>query len=325
VLTALPAETARLRIVPDADLWLAPFDALPLPGGDTQGAPATRLLERYTITLLPSLSYPGATVPDDGAAVSSYAFFGPPAPSAGDRFEPWRQRLPALPEAGYEAVALHAALGADGLVRERDAATEAEFRDAAAGALDVLHVATHATFDAIDSGRTGIVFTRPAEEHPDPEDDGFLSLPEILDLDLQVHLTVLSACSGAIGEDLPGEGLESLAAALIESGSRTVLASLWDVEDLPARSFVEQVYHHLGRGEPLAVAVRQAKLSLMRAPGPLADPARWAAWVIIGNGDWHLRNADSGPSLAVLAGLAAAMMVVGGWFFVSRRRRLQRL
>ncbi len=290
VLDSFPPGIRIVRVVPDGALWRIPLDALPVER--TQDGPPRRLLRSYEISLRPLLSALPAQPPAASADREEpviFAFFGPPASGAieadlggGDRIS-----LPPLPGAQQEIRVLRRYLGGKGLAFLGAEARESSLKKLASRRVRILHMATHALADPIDIGRTGIVFSR--EEHrgaaAPQTNDGFLSLGEILDMHLPVDLTFLSACSGAVGEKLPGEGLNSLAAGLIESGSRAVVASLWDVQDLPTRSLVEQFYDRLGRGGSFATALREAKLALASARGETSRPQYWAAWVLIGDGE----------------------------------------
>ncbi|MFQ5719281.1 MAG: CHAT domain-containing protein [Acidobacteriota bacterium] len=323
VLDRLPVTTRRLRLVADTQLWRIPLDALPLPRDPANRSGGERLLQRYTVSLVPSVAY--AAIAGQPPASRPAAFFGPPPAPASDDTSGRRRLLPALPEAAAEAAALRKVTGPRSVQADPAAATEAQFRKSIAAPLSILHVATHATLDVLDAGRTGIVLARseiaPGDAADDPSDDGFLSLPELLDLDMDTRLTVLSACSGATGETLPGEGLESLANALVESGSRTVIASLWDVNDLAARAFVEQFYYRLGQGLDVAGSLRAAKRTLMNATGALARPENWAGWVVIGDGSWRLTRASSRSRGFWWLG-AAGLVIAAGLGGVALRRSL---
>lgn len=310
VLEALPAGTHTLRVASDGPLWRVPLDALPRAVDDTR-----RLLEDYEVTLLPLLSFndrPRARSPSR-AGGPSFAFFGPPASLP--------EGLPRLPEAMREAEALRRAFGSDGPVFAGRDASEARLREALHGPARVLHVATHATADPVDAGRTGIVLQAAEGGELQRADDGFLSLPELADQEIAADLVFLSACSGAVGERLPGEGVESLAAVLLESGSGAVVASLWDVADIPTRALVEQFYDEIGRGRTIAAALREAKRALLRSGGRMAEPRHWAAWVALGSGEQRLARArpDWLTWTLVLAALALVFLAARAAIRSTRR------
>jgi len=121
------------------------------------------------------------------------------------------------------------------------------------------------------------------------DEDGVLTAGEVASLDLSgVEWAVLSACDTGVGEVRPGEGVLGLRRAFQIAGVRTVVMSLWSVEDMAARDWMRALYQ--GRIEKqlgTAEAVRRAGLQVLRdrrASGRSTDPFYWAAFVAAG--DW---------------------------------------
>jgi CHAT domain-containing protein len=141
---------------------------------------------------------------------------------------------------------------------------------------------------------------RPAEPGAD---DGILTALEVAELDLSgVELATLSACETGLGEVAGGEGLLGLQRAFQTAGARSVLASLWQVDDEATRKLMVRFYDNLWRAkEPLGklAALREAQLwmlregvkrGLVRLPDKEATAGRtppyyWAAFVL--SGDWR--------------------------------------
>jgi CHAT domain-containing protein len=140
-----------------------------------------------------------------------------------------------------------------------------------------------------------------ANRHPTPlgQDDGILTALEVAELDLSsVDLAVLSACETGLGEVAGGEGLLGLQRAFQVAGARSVLASLWTVDDEATRALMARFYENLWRhGQPPGQALREAQLAMLRgslwrgglkreAAGPKPDrlpPLYWAAFVLSTN------------------------------------------
>lgn len=154
-----------------------------------------------------------------------------------------------------------------------------------------LHIAMHGHVDSEDPRHSGLVLSW------DAGDQGFVPLEDVLDLDLDAELVVLSACDTAGGRVVRGEGVQSLASAFIEAGSRSVVASLWRIEDRDAAEFMKDFYErYQGSGIHPARALRSSKLEFRRlrdrgkgvANGDMgpeaatAHPYNWAAFVLIG-------------------------------------------
>jgi CHAT domain-containing protein/tetratricopeptide (TPR) repeat protein len=122
------------------------------------------------------------------------------------------------------------------------------------------------------------------------QDEGLLTADEIAGLDLQgTEWAVLSACDTGLGEIRAGEGVFGLRRAFQIAGARTVIMSLWSIEDQSAREWMRVLYEgRLRRNLDTAAAVREAGLSVLRArraKGQSTHPFYWAAFVAAG--DWR--------------------------------------
>jgi CHAT domain-containing protein len=122
------------------------------------------------------------------------------------------------------------------------------------------------------------------------QDDGILTAEEIAALDLSgVDWAVLSACQTGVGEVRAGEGVFGLRRAFQVAGVKTLIMSLWEVEDRSAREWMKKLYvarlaNHLSTAE----AVREASLGILRerrARGLSTHPFYWGAFVAAG--DWR--------------------------------------
>ena len=80
---------------------------------------------------------------------------------------------------------------------------------------------------------------------------------------------------------LSGDALASLTGAFLASGSPGVLATLWEVGDEATATFMEQLYHELGKGRRPAEALRRAKQRLRQDPR-WNRPDLWAGYVLTG-------------------------------------------
>jgi CHAT domain-containing protein len=104
---------------------------------------------------------------------------------------------------------------------------------------------------------------------------------EIARLDDRSALTVLAACRTALGPGEDGQALASLTGSFLAAGSRSVLATLWDVGDAATAAFMAQFYWELGQGLTPAEALRAAKRHLRSDPR-WRRPDLWAGYVLVG-------------------------------------------
>lgn len=243
---------------------------------------------------------------------------GRSAPSGldGRHFTP----LPGTAAETAEVVALWTAVGRhhSSLRLIAGDATEAAFKTLAPGSR-ILHLATHGFFLAdrlrpATSSERGVGGLVPANSDPTESvrenafrlsglvlaganrrdvtgaEDGILTAEEIAVLDLSgVEWAVLSACESGVGEASSLEGVFGLRRAFRVAGARTVIMSLWAVDDEAAREWMIALYRaRLAERLPTAEAVRRASLSVLaarRQRGDSIHPASWAAFVAAG--DWR--------------------------------------
>src|SRR5258706_287029 len=71
------------------------------------------------------------------------------------------------------------------------------------------------------------------------------AVSQALSLDLTAELTVLSACETALGKDIKGEGLVGLTHSFMSAGSKSVVASLWKVDDRATAILMADFYQSM--------------------------------------------------------------------------------
>jgi CHAT domain-containing protein len=129
----------------------------------------------------------------------------------------------------------------------------------------------------------------------DPDNDGLLEMGEILGLDLQARLVVLSACNTARSsapEDR-GEGFAGLTRSFMYAGASSLVVTLWSVESESAMRLMGNFYGRLPDRDR-ALALADAKRAMIAGRGslplgpdlhlPLAHPFFWAPYIMVGEG-----------------------------------------
>lgn len=141
-----------------------------------------------------------------------------------------------------------------------------------------LHFATHSLIDERSPSRSAVVLSL----NNDPEEDGFLEVSEIAELDLDSDLVVLSACQTGHGQLLSGEGIVGLSRAFLYAGARAVVVSLWDVSDISTNQLMKSFYQRLVNNASSPVALRGAKLRMIAGDQETRHPYYWASFVVVG-------------------------------------------
>jgi CHAT domain-containing protein len=144
-----------------------------------------------------------------------------------------------------------------------------------AGRHAALHLATHGVLDPQRPDRSYLLLAG------DDEQSQRLTIGEIAGLSLSPHaLAVLSGCETAVGEQVPGAALVTLAAAFSQAGSQSIVASLWRVSDTATRDFMV-AFHRALPAEGRAGALQAAQRALIGRP-ETAHPYYWAAFLLFG-------------------------------------------
>jgi CHAT domain-containing protein len=135
-----------------------------------------------------------------------------------------------------------------------------------------IHFATHGLLDERFPLNSAIVLTIP-ERVEEGKENGLLQAWEIFEqVRLDADLVTLSACNTGLGQELSGEGLIGLTRAFQYAGARSVLASLWTVDDFRTMQLMEKFYAELKAGKTKDEALRQAQISLLHSR-PSSSPS----------------------------------------------------
>lgn len=139
-----------------------------------------------------------------------------------------------------------------------------------------------------------------------------LYLSDLYTLQLNADLVVLSACETGVGRLYKGEGIASLARGFTYAGAKSLIPSLWSVNDQSTAFLMEKFYQYLADGQAKDDALRQAKLDLI-AEGQ-AHPFHWAGFVLMG--DASPLEDNQSTWLWWLLGISLAILLV----FIGYRR-----
>jgi CHAT domain-containing protein len=142
-----------------------------------------------------------------------------------------------------------------------------------------IHISTHGVPVGDDPEIVQLAFN-PAGDG----DNGWLNFYEILNLNLNADLVVLSACRTGVGKRNNGEGNLNLAWAFRKAGAKSAIISLWDVSDYASSQIMPAFYEYLSKGYSKPEALRLAKLSFIKNHDQMAaSPYFWAAFDFVGS------------------------------------------
>jgi CHAT domain-containing protein len=193
-------------------------------------------------------------------------------------------RLDRLVSTRREAESIRAlAAGSDALIALDFEANRARALGSELQQYQIVHFATHGLIDSRDPDLSGLVLSL-VDQNGRPQ-DGFLRSQDIYKLRLAADLVVLSACRTALGEEIHGEGLNSLVRGFMYAGAPRVVASLWDVRDDATAELMERFYAGIIRdGLTPAAALRAAQIWMSQRPRWSA-PYYWAGFIL--QGEWQ--------------------------------------
>lgn len=140
---------------------------------------------------------------------------------------------------------------------------------------DVLHLATHGVCYPSDSLKNYLKLSNGEQ----------LAQDEIFGLDLSnTSLVTLSACNTALGskDDLRSSFVSSLAEAFWIAGSRSVVASLWAVEDQSTQMLMKEFYKGLRGGKSRSQALQDAQEMVLANP-TYRHPYYWSGFMLFGD------------------------------------------
>jgi CHAT domain-containing protein len=137
--------------------------------------------------------------------------------------------------------------------------------------------------------RSGLVLAGANAAGPESDaagvEDGWVTAEEIGLLNLRgTELVVLSACETGLGDMRLGEGVSGLRRAFRYAGARTLVMSLFPVDDRATQELMGRFYRNLRAGRGRLEALRGAQFEMMRRKES-ASPFYWASFVLVGDPD----------------------------------------
>ena len=256
-----------IAIVPQGPLCLAPYAAF-------MDLKSKYLCDTFKIRLLPSLSSLRLiqNCPADWHSKTGALLVG----------DPWVQEvvygkkpLEQLEWAEKEVQMIGEILQTEPLVGKQATKDEVLTR---ISSVALVHIAAHGNME------TGEIALTPntTRSFPIPDkEDYLLTMKDVLKAQIRARLVVLSCCHSARGE-IKSEGVVGIARAFLGAGARSVLVSLWAINDEATMEFMKIFYRQLVDRRSASEALNEAMKS-MRKSDRFSAVKYWAPFVLIGD------------------------------------------
>ncbi|MDX2068423.1 MAG: CHAT domain-containing tetratricopeptide repeat protein [Haliscomenobacter sp.] len=293
-------EIRRLRIVPDGLLHYLPFDALlEAPYPDLKGRNVPFLIKKFAISysfsnqLLNNKKYVNAF----GRTRWNFGGFG-------ISYNQVNTSLTRLPLAEPQVEFLKKSLGGKTWTQSTGQSSKQHFLTEAPRCR-ILHLSMHGRIDEKQPAKSALMFVKNKSIEP-------LSALEIYGMRFRNNeLTVLGACNTGKGVLQRGEGIMSVSRAFAYAGCRSLMMSLWELQDVYSDDIVKAFYVELKKGTPKDIALQRAKLQfLAKDAAEQRMPNYWAAMVIIG----EVEALDFYPNRYIWLLIVLSLIIIGALF-----------
>ena len=282
IIDLLPTDpNAHVIFIPQGDLFEVAFPALQ----DQQGQ---YLIEKHTILVSPAIQIIDLTEQQRQKLPEHFDHLivgNPKMPMIPLQAGAEPQPLEPLPGTEKEATTIAQMLKTQAILGEQ--ATENLIVEQMPKA-KTIHFATHGLLNEISylgldiPGALAFTPTAAGDETI-AYDNGLLTTREILDLQLNAELVVLSACNTGLGE-ITSDGVIGLSRAFVSAGVSSIVVSLWSIPDGPSADLMIEFYRQMQiqQTPDKAIALRQAMLKIMQ---DYPDPYNWAGFLLVGQAE----------------------------------------
>ena len=257
----------EVLVVPQGPLCLAPYAAF-------IDLKSKFLCETFRIRLLPSLSSLQLiqNCPADWHSKTGALLVG----------DPWVQEvvyegrtLAQLEWAEKEVQMIGEILQTEPLVGKQATKDEVLTR---ISSVALVHIAAHGK---METGEIALAPNTTRSSVNPAREDYLLTMKDVLKARIKARLVVLSCCHSARGE-VKSEGVVGIARAFLGAGARSVLVTLWAIDDEATMEFMKVFYQQLVHGRSASEALNEAMKS-MRESDRFNAVKYWAPFVLIGD------------------------------------------
>jgi CHAT domain-containing protein len=147
------------------------------------------------------------------------------------------------------------------------AATRSAFSEAAQTA-SFIHIATHANFRQDNPMFSSFKLA-----------DGYMTALDLFSMNCRTNLVALSGCQSGLSEVSGSDDLLGLQRGFLYAGARSLLLSLWSVNDESTAMFMSEFYRELGAG---ATRTKAHQAAIWKVRERYVHPFHWGPFILVG-------------------------------------------
>jgi len=177
----------------------------------------------------------------------------------------------------------------------------------------MIHLATHASANDEYPDYSYLAFSKNGGE------SNILYIKDLYNTTLNAEMVTLSACQTGIGRLQKGQGMMSLSKGFFYAGAKSLVNTLWKINDKSSVKLMEYFYEGLSKGKNKKEALRDAKLKYLASTDDnlLKHPYYWSAFVVSG---------DTAPIVKTFywwyfAGGAILLILLGAFIYSKQKRK----
>ncbi|HMQ08506.1 MAG TPA: CHAT domain-containing protein [Saprospiraceae bacterium] len=153
------------------------------------------------------------------------------------------------------------------------ACTKNQFLQTIQNRSEILHISVHGYSNTIDRKDNYFLFRNKRNS------SDTLFGYELISMSSLPELVVLAACESGKGKFEEGEGVYTLARYFLQSGSKRVVRSLWNLDDTSGSLLMRNFYQHINRSASVSESLYNAKKELLRKYPNFAHPYFWGGMI----------------------------------------------
>lgn len=137
---------------------------------------------------------------------------------------------------------------------------------------NIVHIASHAEFNQASPSKSFLLLSGESPQ-------SHLTVHDTFKLKLDHDMVVLSGCETGLGNLSNGDEVISFNRAFFYAGTRSILSSLWRINDVTSAVIMKRFYRYLAEGDSKDIALQKAQI-LLKKYHP--HPSYWAAYRLLG-------------------------------------------